>query len=62
MSTDQQSVGEQPSDTEADDQQDVLAHHRQAQERGEVFQGRRRVEIEIEAKRVPRPDGKLPDA
>ncbi|WP_434531752.1 hypothetical protein ACODNH_21575 (plasmid) [Haloarcula sp. NS06] len=43
MSTEQQSVDEQPSDTEADDQQDVLAQHRQAQERGEVFQGRPRV-------------------
>ncbi|WP_188853783.1 hypothetical protein [Haloarcula argentinensis] len=42
MSTEQQSVDEQPSDTEADDQQDILAQHRQAQERGEVFQGRRR--------------------
>ncbi|WP_175055192.1 MULTISPECIES: hypothetical protein [unclassified Haloarcula] len=42
MSTEQQSVDEQPSDTEADDQPDIRAQHRQAQERGEVFQGRRR--------------------
>ncbi|WP_195156618.1 hypothetical protein [Haloarcula sp. CBA1127] len=39
MSTDQQSVDEQPSDTEADDQPDVRAQHRQAQASGEVFQG-----------------------
>ncbi|WP_195156616.1 hypothetical protein [Haloarcula sp. CBA1127] len=42
MSTDQQSVDEQPSDTEADDQPDVRAQHRQAQASGEVFQGRHR--------------------
>jgi hypothetical protein len=39
MSTDQQSVNEQPSDTEADDQPDVRAQHRQAQANGEVFEG-----------------------
>ncbi|MFB9812654.1 hypothetical protein [Haloarcula sebkhae] len=39
MSTDQQSVDEQSSDTEADDQPDVRAQHRQAQTSGEVFQG-----------------------
>ncbi|NHN66019.1 hypothetical protein G9463_22655 [Haloarcula sp. JP-Z28] len=42
MSTDQQSVDEQSAnDTEADDQPDIRAQHRQAQASGEVFQGRR---------------------
>ena len=44
MSTEQQSVDEQSPSTEAGDQQDALAQHRQAQERGEVFQGRPRGE------------------
>ncbi|WP_195156704.1 hypothetical protein [Haloarcula sp. CBA1127] len=40
MSTEQQSVDEQPSGTEADDQPDIRTQHRQAQASGEVFQGR----------------------
>jgi hypothetical protein len=39
MSPEQQSVAEQPSDPETNEQPDVRAQHRQAQASGEVFQG-----------------------
>lgn len=40
MSTDQQSVEEQSSDTETDEEPDIRAQHERAQASGEVFQGR----------------------
>ncbi|WP_191906252.1 MULTISPECIES: hypothetical protein [unclassified Haloarcula] len=40
MSTEQQSGDEQSADSEADEQPDIRAQHRQAQASGEVFEGR----------------------